>query len=523
MKKWVLLLIPGSVLLFTSSMLRQSGIAGKTGSPGESTCQSCHADFALNSGPGMISISNFGMNNWQYVPGQTYPITVTVSQAGLTKFGFGLECLTGSNINAGTLSIVDPNATKLLGKVVNGVNRINATHTLNGTYNLNSQSFIVNWTAPPAGTGPVTFYFAGNATNDDITTNGDYIYSSNQQVTELICTPPDPVQPIQGPSSVCNGIQVTYSIPSVANATSYLWTLPSGWTGSSNTTSITATSNGTPGTIHVSAINNCSSTSASMNVTSVAAVPATPGTITGATNNNCGISTKTYSVAAVSGASSYEWNTTIVGATLNGTTGPVITTTPSVNLTFPSNFSNAKIIVKAQNACGLSPEKTKTLSSKPAVPLSISGPTNPCINSMNLSYSISPVAQATSYLWTVPSGLSLVSGQGTTNLLLNSGSVVQPCSLKVGSTNACGTSNKRLLVVNVSSCNREFEFSNNTLQFTETPESLEIYSIDGRLIHQTSQPNNYQSLADLPMGIYIVSIRRKNLLINEKIWVSHGN
>ncbi|MFN0189502.1 MAG: choice-of-anchor V domain-containing protein [Bacteroidia bacterium] len=519
MKKWVLILIPSAILVFTSSMFKQTGIAGKTGSPGEATCQSCHSDFALNSGPGTISISNFGMNNWQYVPGQTYPITVTVSQLGAPKFGFGLECLTSSNQNAGSLTIIDPTATKLLGKVVNGVNRINATHVLNGTYSLDSRSFVVNWTAPPAGTGTVKFYFAGNATNDDVSTSGDYIYTSTQQVTELLCLPPDPVQPIQGPSTSCTGIQVNYSIPAVPNATSYLWTLPNGWTGASTTTSIAASSNGNSGAIQVSAINACSTTSSSLNVSSVSAVPAIPGTITGSANNNCGVSTKTYSVAAVSGASGYVWRTDIVGATLNGVVGPVTTITPTVSLTFPSNFANAKIYVKAQNACGASAEKSKSISSKPAVPGAISGPVNPCINSINLSYSITAVAQATSYAWTVPSGLSLVSGQGTTNVLVNSGAIAQACSLKVGSTNACGTSSKKLLVVNVTSCIREFEFNYNALHFIDTPERIDIFSTDGRLIQQINQPNNAQSLADLPMGIYIISMQFKDHRVNEKVFV----
>ncbi len=519
MRKWVFILIPSAIIVFTSSMYKQTGIAGKTGSPGESTCQSCHGDFALNSGPGTISISNFGMNNWQYVPGQTYPITVTVSQLGAPKFGFGLECLTSSNQNAGSLTIIDPTATKLLGKVVNGVNRINATHVLNGTYSLDSRSFIVNWTAPPAGTGTVKFYFAGNATNDDVSTSGDYIYNASQQVTELLCQPPGSVQPIQGPTSACTGIQVNYSIPPVANATSYLWTLPNGWTGASTSTSIAATSNGTSGTIQVSAINACSTTSGSLNVTSVSTVPVVPGSISGSANNNCGISTKTYSVATVSGASSYVWRTDIVGATLNGLVGPVTTTNPSVSLTFPSNFANAKIYVKAQNGCGASVEKSKSISSKPAVPGAISGPVSPCINSINLSYSITAVAQATSYAWTVPSGLSLVSGQGTTNVLVNSGAIAQACSLKVGSTNACGTSSKKLLVVNVTSCIREFEFNNNALHFIDTPERIDIFSTDGRLIQQINHPNNAQSLADLPMGIYIVSLQFKDHQINEKVFI----
>jgi hypothetical protein len=64
-----------------------------------------------------------------------------------------------------------------------------------------------------------------------------------------------------------------------------------------------------------------------------------------------------------------------------------------------------KIYVKAQNGCGASAEKSKSISSKPAVPGAITGPVNPCINSTNLSYSIAPVAaNAAFYAWTVPSG-----------------------------------------------------------------------------------------------------------------------
>ncbi|MBK7964338.1 MAG: T9SS type A sorting domain-containing protein [Bacteroidetes bacterium] len=252
---------------------------------------------------------------------------------------------------------------------------------------------------------------------------------------------------------------------------------------------------------------------------SVSSVPAIPGNIKGSANNNCGISTKTYSITAVNGASSYVWRTDIVGATLNGVGGPVTTTSPSVSLTFPSNFANAKLYVKAQNSCGASAEKSKSISSKPAVPGAIAGSVNPCTNSTNLSYSISAVAQATSYLWVVPSGLSLVSGQGTTNILANAGAVAKVCSLKVGSTNACGTSSKKLLVVNVTSCIREFEFNNNALYFTDAPERIDIFSTDGRLIRQIVHPTNENNLADLSMGIYIVSMQFKDHQVNEKIFV----
>ena len=54
----------------------------------------------------------------------------------------------------------------------------------------------------------------------------------------------------------CPNTTLTYSINPVQNADSYQWTLPSGWVGSSDSTSITVVSNGTPGTISVKAFSN---------------------------------------------------------------------------------------------------------------------------------------------------------------------------------------------------------------------------------------------------------------------------
>ena len=53
-------------------------------------------------------------------------------------------------------------------------------------------------------------------------------------------TPATPVA-INGPSPVCGTVPVTFSVANDADALSYQWTLPNGWTGSSATNSITAT------------------------------------------------------------------------------------------------------------------------------------------------------------------------------------------------------------------------------------------------------------------------------------------
>jgi hypothetical protein len=57
----------------------------------------------------------------------------------------------------------------------------------------------------------------------------------------------------------------------------------------------------------------------------------------------------------------------------------------------------------------------------PAVPGTISGAKNLCPGETGINYSISPVDGATYYLWTVPNGTKIISGQGTTSITIEFG------------------------------------------------------------------------------------------------------
>ncbi len=185
MKKFYSLLflaIPVWVFL-TSSDDNAAGKAGNTGSPGEQTCSTtgCHSTFPSNSQSGSITISAPGMTDWQYVPGETYTISVTVAEQGRGLFGLGFEALTSNNNNAGTLT---PGAgTHILTRLVQGVNRINITHLNDAGLSPNSHTFTFTWTAPSENIGPITFYTAGNAANNNNTASGDHIYNTSQVVT----------------------------------------------------------------------------------------------------------------------------------------------------------------------------------------------------------------------------------------------------------------------------------------------------------------------------------------------------
>jgi hypothetical protein len=166
------------------------------------------------------------------------------------------------------------------------------------------------------------------------------------------CTVPAQPGTISGNTTVAAGTSQTYSIAAVATATSYTWTLPSGWSGSSSSTSITTTTGSTGGTISVRANNSCGSgTTRTLNVTvSSCGLPAQPGTISGSTSVASG-SSQSYSIAAVSGATSYTWTLP------SGWSG----SSASTSISTTTGSTGGTITVRANNACGAGPTRSLTV------------------------------------------------------------------------------------------------------------------------------------------------------------------
>jgi len=183
-KYYLPLIIFSAICISMGTMLvKDDGRAGNNGSPGENTCNTtgCHTGNPVNSTNGSVTIESPDLINWQYVPGETYTISVTVAQANRNLFGIGFEALTSTNNNAGILT---PGVgTQLKNAVVQGVSRVNVVHVLNGGASPNSHTFTFNWQAPATDIGNVTFYTAGNAANNNGTASGDFIYTTNQVIT----------------------------------------------------------------------------------------------------------------------------------------------------------------------------------------------------------------------------------------------------------------------------------------------------------------------------------------------------
>src|SRR5215211_2119271 len=151
---------------------------GYTGAPGEEpeACAECHVPPDAGTGKIFITAPQ------TYVPGQTYPITVTHTNPDLTRLRWGFELTvldTASDEKAGELQSLN-GLTQILNNAGPGSARQYIEHTSPGTFagQQNGASWTFNWTAPATDVGPVTFYAAGNHANNDGNTSGDYIYKT---------------------------------------------------------------------------------------------------------------------------------------------------------------------------------------------------------------------------------------------------------------------------------------------------------------------------------------------------------
>ncbi|MES2284988.1 MAG: hypothetical protein V4547_04805 [Bacteroidota bacterium] len=143
-------------------------------------------------------------------------------------------------------------------------------------------------------------------------------------------------------------------------------------------------------------------------------IPAQPGIITGSATFCNGSAGNVYIISAVTGATSYSW-TVPSGSTITAGQG-----TTSITVTFGSTSGN--IDVTAGNTCGTSTSSSLAVVSSvggPAAPGAITGLSPVTSGSTGIVYSISPVAGATTYTWTVPPCATITAGQGTTSITVS--------------------------------------------------------------------------------------------------------
>jgi hypothetical protein len=172
--------------------------------------------------------------------------------------------------------------------------------------------------------------------------------SSVDSVMVFVGPVPNNPGPITGLTDVCAGSTVTvYTVPIIQNATSYIWTLLEGATGSSTTNSIQVafTSEASSGNIMVMGSNTCGQgTNSSLGIQVNTSIAGPSGAIIGPDGVCPGASDITYAIPVISNASSYNWTLP------EGVTGSSITN--EIVVDFGVSFVQGTISARGTNSCG---------------------------------------------------------------------------------------------------------------------------------------------------------------------------
>lgn len=178
-----------SILVATISMAglafanSEGPIPGFTGAPGlkggkaEMTCQSCHADYALN--PDKLGRVELLGVPAVYVPGKSYTLTLQLKHPAAKRWGFQLTALSVPNYAAaGDFTPLDKTTQKKAGAGRQYIEQGSVGGKATGMGKVGGHSWTFLWTAPKTNVGNVAFFAAANMANGNGDMTGDRIYAS---------------------------------------------------------------------------------------------------------------------------------------------------------------------------------------------------------------------------------------------------------------------------------------------------------------------------------------------------------
>jgi len=292
----------------------------------------------------------------------TTTYTWTVPTGWTITAGQGTESVTVTAGTAGQNGDISVTATDLCGTsaasilpVTVGNAAPSAPGTINGTSTqcpgATAQTYSITavpnattyaWTVPSGwtittgqGTDNITVTSGLTGENGDITVIAENACGASSASTLAVTVgnaAPSTLGTIAGNASLCTGaISETYSVTAVTNATTYAWTVPTGWTISSgsgtNSIVVSPGTAGQNGIISVTAGNDCGNSQAS---TLQVAVNTLPNVNAGSDTTVCE-AVLPLSITATGNATSYIWSTGANTATTLITAGGTYTVTGTLN------------------------------------------------------------------------------------------------------------------------------------------------------------------------------------------------
>jgi gliding motility-associated-like protein len=327
------------------------------------------------------------------------PTAVTATASPNPACDGGTVNLSGSATGATSYSWTGPNSfsSSQLNETINNFQQANVgTYTLNATNSCGSTQGTV---AVTIASGPTNLTASANLTN--------------------ICA--------------ASSLSLTSNSP---NATFYSWTGPNGFTSNIQNPTIPVITVADSGTYTVTAINACGNATASVTVdvdTTIENVDA------GALPNDTICVGETINLN-VSGTNVNSWSWA----------GPNNYTSQQQNNSIPNATAanSGNYIVTASNACGnVKDTITVLVNTVPTSPVTITGTTFTCGGTE--PYSINAVSNATGYTWSLLSGGTVTTGQGTPDIAVLWNGASGNYTLSVTAENICGISQPATITVTI--------------------------------------------------------------------------
>ena len=393
--------------------------AGVTGLPAGVTGVYSAGVFTISGSPSVSGTFNYTVTTTGTCVQTTATGTITVNP----NASIALTSAAGTNAQSVCTNAAITNITYSISGGGTGAGVTGLPAGVTGVYN--SGVFTISGSSSVSGTFNYT-----------VTTTGTCVQATS---TGTITVNPVSVPTITGYTSMCVNIGPLDYITE-SGMTGYNWTVSPGNTIYSGQGTNHVQINWLVSGIQWVAViytnpSGCSATAPTQLNVFVNPLPGPAGTITGTTAVCGGTNGVAYSVGIIANASSYVW-TLPAGASIATGAG-----TNSITVNFDPFASSGNITVYGNNTCGngaVSPSFAVTVTPLPATAGVITGPSAVCQGVSGVVYTVPSIANATGYVWTVPTGALIVGGSNTNSITVDFSLSAVSGTITVHGTNSCG-------------------------------------------------------------------------------------
>ncbi len=361
-----------------------------------------------------VTASYTNANNCTAAAPSSYPVTVNA---------LPVPTLTGTaSLCQGTSGVVYTTQAGM----TNYVWTVSAGGIVTAGGNATSNTVTITWNN--SGTNAVTVNYT-NANGCTASTAASFTVTVN----------PSPVPTIGSNNAPCVG-STDNMYYTDGGMTNYVWTISPGGTIASGqgTSAINVTWTGVGAqwvSVNYTNATLCTGMIPSVYNLFVNPLPNAAGAITGTATLCAGTNGVAYSCADILNATSFTW-TLPAGATIATGAG-----TRNITVNFGPTAVSGNITVAGTNSCGngpASPAFAVTVNPLPAAAGTVTGPAAVCAGSTGVAYSVPTIANAASYVWTVPAGATITSGATTKSIVVTFGPTAGTGVVNVKGTNTCG-------------------------------------------------------------------------------------